>query len=237
MKISVHPRIFRLFPGYHRCVVIAEGVSNTGESDVLTAMLRDAEESVRSNPTLREHRSNPSIAAWRNAFTSFGLNPNPNPPSVEGLVKRVIGGKTLPFISPLVTIFNIQSLRYLVPLGGDDLDTVTGDLELCFADGTETYLPLGGGAEEHPRDGEVVYKDSRSGDVFCRGWCWRNGERSKIRPETRNVAINVDALPPATPELARKAAGETAELVRVHCGGNVRVCDLSEASPGVTVGE
>ena len=236
MKISVHPRIFQLFPGYHRCVVVADGVSNAGESEKLTEMLREAEERVRANPELREFRANPYIAAWRNAFTSFGLNPNPNPPSVEGLVKRVLSGKNLPFISPLVTIFNIQSLTNLTPLGGDDLDTVTGDLELCFADGTETYLPLGGGVEEHPKDGEVVYKDSRSGDVFCRGWCWRNGERSKIRPETTNVAINVDALPPATPELARRVAEATADLVRTCCGGTVRILDLSETSPSFHIG-
>ena len=123
-----------------------------------------------------------------------------------------------------------------MPLGGDDLDTVTGDLELCFADGTETYLPLGGGAEEHPKDGEVVYKDSRSGDVFCRGWCWRNGERSKIRSDTTNVAINVDALPPATPELARRVAEATADLVRTYCGGTVRVFDLNEMSPSFNIG-
>jgi lysyl-tRNA synthetase class 2 len=135
-----------------------------------------------------------------------------------------------------VCIFNVVSLHHVVPCGGDDLDKVTGDVLLGRAEGTETYVPLGQPeVRESPRPGEVVLMDTGNRDVFCRCWCWRNGDRSRIEPVTRRVAINVDALPPVTAGEGRAAADEVAALVVRHCGGEVRVERLDAARGGIVV--
>lgn len=77
------------------------------------------------------------------AFSGMGIKPKKNPPSVINLIKRCRAGKPLPFINPLVAIFNCISLKYLLPCGGDDLNVIEGDLRLGIADGTENYVPLG----------------------------------------------------------------------------------------------
>lgn len=77
------------------------------------------------------------------AFSGMGIKPKKNPPSVINLVKRCRAGKPLPFINPLVAIFNCISLKYLLPCGGDDRNVIEGDLRLGIADGTENYVPLG----------------------------------------------------------------------------------------------
>ncbi|MBS5049277.1 MAG: hypothetical protein KHZ29_05275, partial [Desulfovibrionaceae bacterium] len=82
-----------------------------------------------------------------------------------------------------------------VPCGGDDLDAVTGDLRLDFARGDECYVPLGRpDTLEHPPVDEIVYMDTGNKDVFCRAWCWKNGDRSKLLPSTTRAAINVDVM-------------------------------------------
>ena len=58
---------------------------------------------------------------------------------------------------------------------------------------TENYVPLGQpDVLEHPQPGVVIYYDTATKDVFCRAWCWKNGNRSKLMPETTNAVINVD---------------------------------------------
>ena len=162
--------------------------------------------------------------AERQAFQSFQVNPNKCPPSIFNLVKRVRSGASLPFINPLVCIFNVVSLRHCIPAGGDDLDKVVGGIRLGYADGTETYVPLGQpDARETPNPGEIILVDPGNKDVFCRAWCWRNGHPSRIEASTRRVAINVDALPPVTPETGRAAAEEVAALVERFCRGRVQI--------------
>ena len=64
------------------------------------------------------------------AFSGMGIKPKKNPPSVINLIKRCRAGKPLPFINPLVAIFNCISLKYLLPCGGDDRNVIEGDLRL-----------------------------------------------------------------------------------------------------------
>lgn len=73
------------------------------------------------------------------------------------------------------------------------MSAIPADLELTFASGSETFLPLGGGAEERPNAGEVIYK---TGDiVVCRNFNYRESEITKLKPDTsRAVIVFEDAL-------------------------------------------
>ncbi len=239
MRIGVDEALFRAFAGYVRHVVVAEGLDNTRSPEDLpdlVAMLREAEAATRNDVRYEDLKAHPRLACWREAFQAFRVNPGKCPPSIVNLVKRVRSGATLPFINPLVCIFNVVSLHHGLPSGGDDLDRVVGDIGLVYADGTETYVPLGQpDSRETPTPGEVILVDTGSKQVFCRAWCWRNGHPSRIEPTTRRVAINVDALPPVTSEEGRVAADEVAALVSRFCGGQVRTHRLEAGHPSCDV--
>jgi DNA/RNA-binding domain of Phe-tRNA-synthetase-like protein len=210
MEIAVDPRIFESFPGYVRHVVVAEGLDNAGSAQVpeLEALLRAEEARVREAPEFGDLKAHPRLASWREAFQAFGVNPNKCPPSVLNLAKRTRSGSPLPFVSPLVCVFNVVSLRHTIPAGGDDLDKVAGGIRLGYAEGSEAYVPLGQpGMTEAPAPGEIVLLDTGTREVFCRAWCWRNGHGSRIEPGTRRVAINIDALPPVTGDEGRARGG------------------------------
>lgn len=232
MRYEIEDRIFNAFPGYCRAVVVARDVDNGGEAPELLALLRDLERRVREDPGMEDYREHPNIAAWRDTFRSMDLNPNKYPPSIANLIKRTRSGKDLPFINKLVTIFNVISLKYITPCGGDDVDVLEGAIRLGYAKGNETYVPLGQpDNREIPPEGEVIYFDTGNLDVFCRGWCWKNGDRSKITPLTRNVAINIEAMPPLNEEKAMSMAAELAEMVQKHCGGSTEIHLLTERDP------
>ncbi|MDR2179266.1 MAG: hypothetical protein LBP21_03060 [Synergistaceae bacterium] len=233
MKIEVAPEIFVSFPGYVRHVVVVEDADNTKIVPELEELLLEQQNRIKTGEMFADIKAHPAIASWREAFQSLGTNPNKCPPSIANLIKRVRSGKDLPYVNSLVSIFNVVSMKHVLPAGGDDLDAVKGDIRLTKALGHENYTPLGSpDQKEHPQPGEIVLLDTGNGEVFCRAWCWKNGDVSKIEKNTRRVAINIDALPPLGAEEGRAAASETLELVRRFCGGNATLhrLDISTGS-------
>lgn len=236
MRIEVTPEVFDLFPGYTRHVLVVRGADNSVESTELAELLMLEQRLVRENDAFIEPKEHPLVASWRDAFQTFGTNPNKCPPSIANLLKRVRSGKDFPYVNSLVAIFNIVSMRHVLPAGGDDLDTVKGDICLIRAKGNENYTPLGSPDQiEHPNPGEIVLLDTGNKEVFCRAWCWKNGDVSKIGHGTRNVAINIDALPPKSAEEGKAAALETLELVKRFCGGEIELHRLNSSNGSVTI--
>jgi DNA/RNA-binding domain of Phe-tRNA-synthetase-like protein len=183
-------------------------------------MLSEVVAKATQDESLQEIKSHPQIASWRQAYTDFGTNPNKFYCSIESLGRRARRGDQLPYINTLVALFNYFSLKHMVPSGGDDLDSVDGDLRLTLAKGDEPFTPLNSDAIEYPPPGEVIYVDNSK--VMCRRWNWRQGDQTKLTPDTTDVAINVDCLPPVSKDKARAITGELADLVKEFCGGEVK---------------
>ncbi|MGD9117988.1 MAG: phenylalanine--tRNA ligase beta subunit-related protein [Dehalococcoidia bacterium] len=220
MKDIVSKEVFAKFPNYIRGVVIARGVDNHGENKKLIEMLSEVVAKATQDESLQQIKSHPRIANWRQAYTDFGTNPNKFYCSIESLGRRARRGDQLPYINTLVALFNYFSLKHMVPSGGDDLHAVDGDLRLTIAKGDEPFTPLNADTVEYPPEGEVIYVDNSR--VMCRRWNWRQGDHTKLLPETKDVAINVDCLPPVAKGEAGAITEELANLVKEFCGGEVK---------------
>jgi DNA/RNA-binding domain of Phe-tRNA-synthetase-like protein len=226
MKSIITQEVLAAFPQYIRGVVSARNVNNTEENSQLIALLRKAEQASTQDTSLQEIKNHPFIAPWRQVYTKFGSNPNKFYSSIESLCRRARRGDQLPYINTAVALFNYFSLKHIVPSGGDDLDSVRGDLRLTLARGNEPFTPFNAEEVEHPDPGEVIYVDDSF--VMCRRWNWRQGFQTRLSPETRNIAINVDCLPPFTREKAEEITAELAGLVREFCGGEVKYALLTQ---------
>ena len=80
------------------------------------------------------------------------------------------GGEIGP-INPLVDIYNGLSLKYGIPVGGEDIDKFEGNVRLTLASGDEEFMTLGSEKSEPPSPGEIVYKDDAG--AICRCFNWR----------------------------------------------------------------
>ena len=172
--------------------------------------------------------------AWNAAYIKFGADPDKYTPSIRFLYQQIRRGKPPRSISTVVDLMNATSIRWAAPCGGDDLDSLEGgDLCLGIARGDETFAPLfKPAAVERPNPGEIIYFSPQSRRVMCRRWTWRNADFSKITPDTKNVAINVDMMMPPfqASDLEAAMAGLKA-LLQQFCGGNVSCHVLSHESP------
>jgi DNA/RNA-binding domain of Phe-tRNA-synthetase-like protein len=223
--------IFRLFPGYVRGVVVAEGVANLPSPDDLVEMMRIAENELRGRLSLEGIAENPRIKAWREAYRSFGAKPSEFRSSIEALSRRVLHGDALPSINALVDIGNIVSLRHFLPAGGHAIDVLTGDIALRRATGEETFTAFGSDVLEHPLPGEVIFAE---GDVvLTRRWTWRQANHTLTELTTTAIEFNVDGLPPVPPEEVDAACREIIELVGTYCGGKMWYQILSIQSPAM----
>ncbi len=131
-------------------------------------------------------------------------------------------------ISPSVDIYNAISLKYALPLGGEDIDAFQGDLRLCITEGGDAFLPLGEGAQDDPTlPGELAYLDDAG--AVCRCWNWRDGVRTALTDNTRNAFLIVECVDPERVDDCRAATEELAGLVEAHLGATIAVKELVTA--------
>lgn len=218
--LTVDPNLFETFPGMAVGVITVTGAENTGHHEEVTALLRQAEKGIRASMDLDTFKEHPNIAAMQEVHRTFGNNPNKYPPSMQALVKRVLKGGELPTISPLVDIYNIFSLRHVICAGAEDTDKCEGDVRLTFADGTEEFRLIGGEENDPPENGELVYKDDVG--VICRKLNWREGDRTRIEPETKNCVIVVEGFPPFTRQELDTVLAEISDMVQKYCGAQTQ---------------
>ena len=231
MRFCVEEEVFRMFPNFCRAVVVAAGIDNSRPCPDLEKRLIEQQEIMRQDPAI-DLATHPRLLAWKDAYRQFGSNPNKFTPSIVFLAKQVKSGKSVRSISPAVDAFNLISMKYVVPSGGDDMNSVEADVTLGRALAVETFAPIFKSDEiEHPDAGEIIYVNRRTQRVLCRRWNWRNADFSKLKPETRNLAINVDGMQPAVSRSEiEEAAEELKQLLIQYCGGTISILYLDNCS-------
>lgn len=234
MKFKIEDKMFEDYPGLYVGVIVARGVDNTGEDKEIAGFLRSVEEKVKSEMVVEGIPTHLHIAPWRAAYEKFGAKPKDFRCSAEALARMVLNGRELRHINKLVDIYNYISLKYVLTLGGEDIDQMKGDLVLGYADGTEQFTPLGSKENDSPLPGEVVYKDEIG--VICRRWNWREADRTKLTEETESSILVVEGLPPIENETIEKAINELSELVKKYCGGDLEIYFLDKNNLECTIG-
>jgi DNA/RNA-binding domain of Phe-tRNA-synthetase-like protein len=195
MKFRIKKEIFNNFAGLIVGVILAKNINNKGESQEINELLQNAEnKAIKEFSKLESPGKHSHILPWREAYKKFGSDPHKYHCSSEALVRQVLKGRKIRHINKLVDLYNYISLKYVLTVGGEDLDKIKGDLILNFAKGDELFVRLGGIENEPPLPGEVVYKDEEG--IICRRWNWREADRTKLTKETKNAIIIIEGLPP-----------------------------------------
>lgn len=226
MKLVVSPKIFERFSGVAIGVVVTNDINNRVDVAEVQKMIRDEEVRIRDEYQKDKLSQELKIASWRKAYASFGVKSSVAKASIENLYRMILSGKEIRQINPLVDIYNYISIKYMLPVGGEDVDKVVGDIQLTFAGPDEPPVKLlGDHPTEPPAVGEVLYKDDVS--ALCRRWNWREAERTMLAENTRNAILVLEGLPPVNSEEMKIAAQELCDLVQRFCGGTAHVTVLT----------
>ncbi len=205
MKFVIEQDVLNAFPEVRIGVLALENVDNrSGER--FAAELQRAREQVRSTLDGVNVTEHPRIRCWREAYRAFGAKPKKYPSSIENLVRRTLRGESLRAINPLVDLGNIVSLKHLLPVGGEDLDRVEGDIRLTRAGENEPAIQLLREKEERaPKVGEVIYTDARG--AICRRWNWKRSGPHQAHRGHQTRGARARSAPASDAERAPRGNG------------------------------
>lgn len=160
----------------------------------------------------------PHLEAWRDVYRAFGAKPQRTPCSAEALRKRAARG-VVPSVNPLVDAYNAVSIRFAVPIGGEDRSALAGTERLVRAVGDEPFDTMKDGLPvvESPEPGEVIWRDDVA--VTCRRWNWRQGRRTALTDATTSAIFLLEGLDidlrPAAEMLAALLGAATVDIERL----------------------
>lgn len=216
---------WELFPQAAVGVVVVEGMKPTAQIpqedvDAIAALLDRANIDAERHLTSDTISENAPVKAWREAYRLFKTKKGARC-SIENLLKRVLKGKPVGHITPAVDIYNTVSLTYALPVGGEDLHAIEGDLRLKVTDGGDAFLPLGEEADDPTLPGELAYIDDAG--AVCRCWNWRDGQRTALTDDSANAILVVECVDPARRADLEAALDEFAALMERYLGASIEV--------------
>ncbi|WP_321330710.1 phenylalanine--tRNA ligase beta subunit-related protein [uncultured Bacteroides sp.] len=196
--ITVSKEINAACPCFAGVAVYAE-VKNSSFSAALWHEINIFTKELTSTTRLDDIKSQPAIAATREAYKNCGKDPGRYRPSAEALRRRLMRGIPLYRIDTLVDLINLVSLRTGYSIGGFDADKIAGThLELGIGKSGEPFEGIGRGLLNI--EGLPVYRDSAGGI----GTPTSDNERTKMDMETTHILAIVNGYDGA--EGLKKAA-------------------------------
>lgn len=214
---SIDPRLADIAPGFRALSILVEATPITHPEVAPAALAQACQQMLNDDvPWANAHLSD-----WDEVFKAFGAKPKRTPCSASALRKRVLKDGSLPSLDPVVDIYNAVSIRYAIPVGGENFSAYSGAPRLTLADGSEPFDTFKEGQPmvEHPEPGEVIWRDGLG--VTCRRWNWRQGIRTRLDSQAQSMWFILESLP-SMPLAALEEAGK--ELVN----------NLQRLMPGAT---
>ena len=214
---------WELFPDARIGVVVAPGMRPTAavpeeDARALARRLAEANAAADAHLTSNTISQNEAVAVWRDAYQRFKTKKGVRC-SVENLLKRVLKGNPVGSITPSVDAYNAVSLAYALPVGGEDIDAMAGDIRLGVTEGGDAFRPLGEDEDAPTLAGELCYRDDAG--AICRCWNWRDGERTALTDETAKAFLIIESVDPTRAADLEAAVDELASLVEGHLGATI----------------
>lgn len=239
-RFVVEDSFWDLFPDARIGVVVAHGMlpaDQVPEDDAkairqaLAAANAVADQHLTSN-TISQ---NAVVAVWRDAYQRFKTKKGARC-SVENLLKRVLKGNPVGSITPSVDVYNAISLKHALPVGGEDIDAMQGDIRLGITEGGDAFRALGEDEDAPTLEGELCYRDDAG--AICRCWNWRDGERTALTDSSRKAFLIIESVDPARADDLQAAIDELADLVSDRLGATIFAKEvITREAPALVIDE
>jgi DNA/RNA-binding domain of Phe-tRNA-synthetase-like protein len=224
--------IIEQFPEVAGGIIVAKGMKNGPTPDALNAAFTAEQQAVMARIGETPLSELPPLAAWRRAFSKFGVKPTQYRSAAEALLRRLTKQGDIPSINTLVDIGNLVSIRYGIPVAVVDMRGFVGGITVHFADGSEQFIELDANEIEHPESGEVVFTDERK-IVIARRWCWRQSAESAAREDTVDAVITFESQHMGGQQDVARAGEDLLALLREYAGGEYTMTILTANHPAV----
>ena len=231
-KFIAEESFWKLFPEAAIGVIVARGMKPADEvpaedAAAIATLLREANAQADRHLTSNTISQNEVVRVWRDAYQQFKTKKGARC-SIENLLKRVLKGNPVGSITPAVDIYNAVSLKYALPVGGEDIDTFEGDLRLGITEGGDAFRALGEDEDDPTLPDELCYRDDAG--AVCRCWNWRDGVRTALTDDSESAFLIIECVDPSRIDDLRAALDEFSQLIERYLGASIEARAIVDRS-------
>lgn len=234
MNFQIDKKIFENYPNFKLGLIIIKNLDNTRRISTVESLLRGITAQRGKQFEKKDVDAEALVKVWNQAYGNFGINPKKNMPSVVALLKRAQSGVEIPHISSIIDISNYFSMKYMLPVLGEDLDWLCGDLHLTYTKGGEPFRAINSIEIEESNEGEIAYMDD--GGITSKYWNHRECERTKITTKSQNVTIFIEDLSKMHMDEFAEILNEIANTINKYIGGNIMTFLLNDENQSIDLG-
>ena len=228
MRITVEKSVFTKFPRLHLLVFVVKDIRNKEHLPEVQHLVAEAARLTQLTHHKHTLKSHHLIAPWVLHQRAFGAKGHMYHTSVEVLVRKVLHKKSVVARNTLTNILRYLTLRYLVPIGHDDLDKVQGNITFGIAKGTERI-----GLLSRVERGALYYRDSKR--VLGTKLDYWKSPKTGVHQDTTTALFHVICIPPVGREEEKAIAQDMLDLLKGFCRAKVQGFVLSTKKPSVNV--
>lgn len=130
-------------PGVILGVIEADGLGVAPSDAELVREIGEVCERLRKEQSLEQVADLPAVRSVRAMFRAWGLDPARYRPSSEALLRRVVQGKGLYFVSNVVDVCNLCSIESRLPVGLYDATSLRPPVTFRLGRAGEKYDGIG----------------------------------------------------------------------------------------------
>jgi tyrosine--tRNA ligase len=192
MFFRVDKKIANVQNGIYTGVVVAYGLNNRDSCTQTTTLLQSVVDETVNNIREQDIKTFDSLNNYREAMKSLGINPSKFPCSIEAILTRISKKGEFPSISPVVDLGNYISIKYNVPVGVHDIDSLDDDLCVRLATLEDCKDEDNQYNSDKLVEGEPVYAVGNS--VRTRRWLWRQMPAGRVTENSTNFVFPIDGF-------------------------------------------
>ena len=162
---------------------------------------------IKQNYTLENVKEDSIIAAYCSFYWQYlDIDPTKTRPASEALIRRILGDKPIPIISPFVDAYNWASIQSRISLGTYDIEKIAFPLEIRFANPGEIFTPIGSEPKNLPLNA-LVLTDANS-TVLCQ-YPYRDSQISMVTPQSHQIIVVAFGVPQIPPNILVESLEDT----------------------------
>ncbi|MCI9071801.1 MAG: tyrosine--tRNA ligase [Lachnospiraceae bacterium] len=192
MFLRVEKKILELGSGIYIGVVTAMGLDNLSPNEKIRLLLREEVEAAAGELGGNAVKEDQGLQLYRRALNELGVNPSRYPCSIESILTRISRKGEFPAVSPVVDLGNYISIKYRVPVGVHDMDTLQEDLWIRLTGEEDCQIEENHLQGDELRPGEPVYVSGHI--VRTRRWIWRQMPAGRVAATGRNFLFPIDGF-------------------------------------------
>jgi len=220
MNLKIDAQLKTRFPDLTVLTCNVKDVKVEKQNVELEKFKEEIMKQVREKYDLDSVKNLPTFRAYRDFFWRVGIDPTKNRPAAEALVRRILGGRTIPRINTLVDAYNLASIKTEIALAAFDANKLKRNLLMRFAEKGEKFLGIGMEKPMLLQGGEIVVSDR---EKLVAIYPYRDADSTKITEKTKNVMLLVCGVPDIGEETLQNAAQVALEYITRFCAGEGKI--------------